>query len=82
MRLYGDPVDRDKLVRPTLPDEPHWGEGTWREGGNRTGESRLIYYAPTLIPGQATDITYGEFVEALIGFQYVNHDYPRMEIYA
>ena len=73
MRLYGDPVDRDITFEPG--DQLDWGEGD-----ERTGESRLVLYLPIIIPGRSGLLTYGAFVEALIGLNQVRLDYPMLEI--
>ena len=69
-------MDRDKTVRSSMQGV----QEAWSEGDERTGESRLLLWVPRIIPGQSADLTYGEFVEALIGFNQVRLDYPMLQI--
>ena len=55
MRFYGDPVDKDKIMRSSMQGL----QEAWSEGDDSTRESRLIVWVPSIIPGQSADLTYG-----------------------
>ena len=75
--MYGDPKHRDDTVWPTTSQ----GEMSWNEGDEQTGQSWLVLGLPNIGTRHASNLTYGEFVEAMVGFNQVRRKYPMLEIF-
>ena len=57
------------------------GQLFWIEDGG-TSQSGLVLELPRVGPRHDSNMTYGEFVEAMVGLERVRHDYTMLGIHA